>query len=100
MKGVCAVLKMPRLGSKKSLFNVEPLPPWHPARERIELREIPAYLKKLYNVSTNMAEVKRWAVEGVDHPSVPGKTVYLKLHRFAQHLMVHKADLIEFCEIR
>ena len=82
----------------KMLKFVEPLPPWHPARTRISIHEVKAYMRKLYNIATSGDVIENWTIKGVEDPRDPSKKIYLKVHRFCGKFYVHKQDLIAFCE--
>lgn len=78
--------------------EVEPLPPWHPAREVIRLTEVPMMLKKIYNLATSYQTVKGWALYGRDDKD--GKKVYLQTFKMGRYRMVKKADLVAFLTTR
>ena len=92
-----------RVAEKRPLRmkTVEPLAPWHPAKQRLLIDEIAPFLKKMYNIQVLPREVRDWLTNGVDDPREggKGKKVYLRAHKFLGFWVVHKQDLIKFCEL-
>ncbi len=78
--------------------DVEPLPPWHPARDRLAVSEIHLYMSRMFNLSIRPEEIKAWCSSGV-MPKDGGDPIFLKTHSFAGKPMVWKVDLLAFCEL-
>lgn len=72
---------------------ITPLPPWHQKRQTMRLSEVPAYLKKMYNLTYSSVAVRKWVWHGVEgrHGQIHLKT--MKLGRFR---VTTKANVMAF----